>query len=154
MSEKKKKILSFGIIAAAVILVLLFALYLITKAFAVSVILYVYLHLLFVPLNLGLMQKCFRNQLTKSMNKVLALCGGAIVLDLVVVDAFRYILSGGISTVFFLPACLPVCFMIIVFYSNKDMGQDEKAEKKLTYIVGIPLLLLSLYIEVLSFVQM
>ncbi len=154
MSEKKKKILSFSIVAAAAILALLFVLYLITKTFAVSVILYVYLHFLFVPLILVLLQRGFKSQLKESMNKVLALCGGALVLDLVVVDAFRYILSGGISTMLFLPFCLPVCFMIAMYYTYKDMGTDQKAQKRTTLIIGIPLLIFSLYLEILSFVQM
>ncbi len=75
-------------------------------------------------------------------------------LDLVVVDAFRFVLSEGISTVLFLPICLPICFMIIMFYSIKDTGREKIAEKRLIYILGIPLLLLSLYFEILSFIQL
>ena len=36
--------------------------------------------------------------------------------------------------------------------SFKDTGREKKAEKRLTYILGIPLLLLSLYFEILSFI--
>ena len=150
--EKKRKIITVVIIALSATLVLLAVLSLILKTFAVDVILHSYLRLLFVPLIIKVLQKCFRDQLSNSMNKALILCACFIVLDLVV-DAFRFVLSKGISTVLFLPICLPICFMIIMFYSIKDTGRDKIAEKRLTYILGIPLLLLSLYFEILSFIQ-
>ena len=149
---KKRKIITVVIVALAATLVLLAVLSLILKTFAVDVILHTYLRLLFVPLIIKVLQKCFRDQLSNSMNKALILCACFIVLDLVV-DAFRFVLSKGISTVLFLPICLPICFMIIMFYSIKDTGRDKIAEKRLTYILGIPLLLLSLYFEILSFIQ-
>ena len=154
MYETKKRIIFTVIIAAlAVTLILLAVLSLILKNFAVDVILHTYLRLLFVPLIIKSLQKCFRNQMNDSMNKALILCTCFIVLDLVVVDAFRFVLSKGFSTVLFLPICLPICFMITMFYSIKDTGRDKIAEKRLTYILGIPLLLLSLYFEILSFIQ-
>ncbi len=154
MSEaKKRNIITVVIVALAATLVLLAVLSLILKTFAVDVILHTYLRLLFVPLIIKVLQKCFRDQLSNSMNKALILCTCFIVLDLVVVDAFRFVLSKGISIVLFLPICLPICFMIIMFYSIKDMGRDKIAEKRLMYILGIPLLLLSLYFEILSFIK-
>ena len=149
---KKRKIITVVIVALAATLVLLAVLSLILKTFAVDVILHTYLRLLFVPLIIKVLQKGLRDQLSNSMNKALILCACFIVLDLVV-DAFRFVLSKGISTVLFLPICLPICFMIIMFYSIKDTGRDKIAEKRLTYILGIPLLLLSLYFEILSFIQ-
>ena len=149
---KKRKIITVVIVALAATLVLLAVLSLILKTFAVDVILHTYLRLLFVPLIIKVLQKCLRDQLSNSMNKALILCACFIVLDLVV-DAFRFVLSKGISTVLFLPICLPICFMLIMFYSIKDTGRDKIAEKRLTYILGIPLLLLSLYFEILSFIQ-
>ncbi len=155
MSEtKKRNIITAVIVALAATLILLAVLSLILKTFAVDVILHTYLRLLFVPLIIKVLQSCLRDQLNDSMNKVLILCTCFIVLDLVVVDAFRFALSKGISTVLFLPICLPICFMIIMFYSIKDTGRDKIAEKRLTYILGIPLLILSLYFEILSFIQM
>ena len=154
MSEaKKRNIITVVIVTLAAILVLLAVLSLTLKTFVVDAILHTYLRLLFVPLIIIVLQKCFRDQLSNSMNKALVLCTCFIVLDLVVVDAFRFVLSKGISTVLFLPICLPVCFMIIMFYSIKDTGRDKIAEKRLTYILGIPLLLLSLYFEILSFIH-
>ena len=154
MSEaKRRNLITVVIVALAASLILLAVLSLILKTFVVDVILHTYLRLLFVPLIIKVLQKCFRDQLNNSMNKALILCTCFIVLDFVVVDAFRFVLSKGISTVLFLPICLPICFMIIMCYSSKDTGRDKIAEKRLTYILGIPLLLLSLYLEILSFIQ-
>lgn len=150
---KKRNIITVSIIVNAIILILLGVLSLTLKTFVVNAILHIYLRLLFVPVVIKVLQKCFKAQLTNSMNKALIICGCFIALDIVVVDAFRYILSDGVSTVLFLPICLPLCFMIIMFYSCKDTGRDKKDEKRLAYIVGIPLLLLSLYFEILSFMQ-
>lgn len=150
---KKRNLITVAIIVSAIILILLGIFSLTLKTFAVNAILHIYLRLLFVPIVIKVLQKCFKDQLINSMNKVLALCGCFIALDLVVVDAFRYILSNGISNMLFLPICLPLCFIVIMIYSFKDTGRNKKAEKILTYIVGIPLLLLSLYFEILSFVQ-
>ena len=154
MSEiKKRNIITVVIVAYAATLALLAVLSLILKTFVIDVILHIFFRLLFVPVVIKVLQKCFKDHLIDSMKKVLTLCGFFLVLDLVVVDAFRYILTNGISAVLFLPTCLPLCFMVIMIYSSKDTGKDKKAEKRLTYIVGIPLLLLSLYIEILSFIQ-
>ncbi|MBQ9107056.1 MAG: hypothetical protein IJY56_04105 [Clostridia bacterium] len=154
MSEtKKRNTITWAIIATAAILILLGVLSLTIKTFVIDAILHIYLRLLFVPIVIKVLQKCFKDQLPNNMNKALIFCGCSIVLDLVVVDAFRYVLSNGISTVLFLPLCLPICFMIIMFYSVQDTGRDKVAEKRMTYILGIPLLLLSLYFEILSFVQ-
>ena len=150
---KKRKIITVVIVALAATLVLLAVLSLILKTFAVGVILHTYLRLLCVPLIIKVLHKCLRDQLSNSMNKALILCTCFIVLDLVVVDAFRFVLSKGIFTVLFLPICLPICFMIIMFYSIKDTGRDKIAEKRMTYILGIPLLLLSLYYEIVSFIE-
>jgi len=150
---KNRVIATSAVVACFTLLIILGILSLTTKSFVVDAFLHIYLRLIGVSIVIKVLPKCFADQLTDSRNKVLALCGCIIVLDLVVLDAIRYILSNGISTVLFLPISLPICFMIIMFYSSKDTGRDKKAEKRLTCIVGIPLLLLSLYFEILSFVQ-
>lgn len=154
MSKTRKRIaLTVVITVCAAVYVLLGVLNLITKSFPANAILHIYLRMLIVPVFIKIFCKCFGGQITHSMNKALVLCSAVIFLDMVAIDAGRYVLSHGISTVFFLPVCVPICFMITMIYSSKDTGRDKKAEKTLTYLVGIPLLLLSLYLEVLSFVQ-
>lgn len=153
MFKSRKHVITFVVLVLIAILILLTILSLTLSFFAIDVILHIYLRLLIVPLIIKLIQKCFNEQLNVSMKKALILCTSFIVLDFVIVDAFRFILSKGISTVLFLPICLPVCFMIVMFYSIRDTGKDKYLEKKLTYIIGIPLLLLSLYFEITSFIQ-
>lgn len=154
MSKSQKNIIITAAIIASFVLLMLFGiLSLILKTFAVDVILHTYLRVLLVLVVLKVLQKCFKDQLNVSLNKALTLCGVFVALDLVIVDAVRYILSNGGSTVLFLPICLPLCFIVLMRYSCKDTGKDIKAQKRITYIIGIPLLLLSLYFEILSFVQ-
>ena len=84
MSEtKKRNIITWVIVALAVTLVLLAVLSLILKTFVVDVILHTYVQLLFVPLIIKVLQKCFREQLSNSMNKALILCACFIVLDFI-----------------------------------------------------------------------
>jgi len=151
-ATKRNKII-VGTIILAAILILLACLSLILKAFVINVILHTYFRLLLIFPVIKVIQKCFGKLLNESMNKALILCACFITLDLVVVDAVRFVLSNGISTVLFLPACLPICFMILTLYSIKDTKQTKKANIVLTYVIGIPLLLLSLYVETLSFLQ-
>lgn len=107
LETKKRNIITVGIILSAIILIILGILSLTLKAFTVNAILHIYLRLLLVTIIIKLLYECFKNQLINNVNKILALCGGFITLDLVVVDAFRYILSNGISTVLFCPyVCL------------------------------------------------
>ena len=82
---------------------------------------------------------------------IVSIVDGALFADIVIADAVRYVVSGGASTVLFLPACIPVCFMVIMFYSFKDTARDKSTERKNTFLVGAVLLLLSLYFEIATF---
>ena len=152
MSEKNRMIRTIIVIASLLLMLLLGTLLAITKNILFDIILHIYIRILLVPLSTALLRKCFKDQIKDSMCKAIALCTDVIALDLVLIDAFRYILFGGVSTVFFLPACLPLCYMIIMYYSIKDTGKDKTSGYKLTFWIGIPLLLLSLYFEIISFV--
>ena len=68
----------------------------------------------------------------------------------VILDFIRFILTNGVSLALFFPACIPICFMIIMHYSLKN---HDKKEKRIIYIVGVPLLILSLYFEAISFIE-
>ena len=151
MAEKK----SFYpfIFAAAAILVILSILAIVTKSFVADVILHSYFRVLCVVTIIKLLQKSFRDYLSKSKNTVLVLCSAVLILDLVIVEAIRFVLSNGVSTALFLPACLPLCFMIVMRGYAKDSGQDKAWQRIATYIVGIAVLSLSIYFEILSFVQ-
>ena len=151
MAGRKSRIISFTVLIAAAILLLLGVLYLFTKSFVINVILHIFVRLLLFVVSIQILKKCLTERLADRLDKVLMICGCVIVADLVIVDGIRYILSSGTSVVFFLPVCLPICFMIIMSNSVADAGVDKHEIKRSTYLVGIPLLLLSLYFEVLSF---
>lgn len=153
LNLKNRRAVGISIIACAIVLILLGIIYAITDSFIVNAIIHIYIDLLIVPILIIVLKKCFKNQLTQSLNKALTWCSAVIVLDMVIIENIRYILSNGVSTILFLPPFIPLCFMIIMSYSTKDTGRDKKAESEGTYIIGIPLLLLALYFEVLSFIQ-
>ena len=148
---KSKK--SLLLLSSAVLVVIIFAiLNLIIRSFLFSVLLHTGARLLSILIIVPILRRCFKDQLNYSAKKAFSWCAIVLTLDLVVIDAVRFILSGGISTVLFLPVCLPICFMIIVLFSAKDMGKESR-EKTIAFLVGIPLLLLSICFEIYSFVQ-
>lgn len=153
MPDRKKKGMLLTALMIAVLLIILGILYIITKAFALQVALHILGRLLCTLVIIRVLKKCFHDQLADRTNKVIAACGCVTVADLVIVDAIRYILSCGTSTVLFLPGCLPICLMLVMANSVTNAGVEKAALKRSAYLVGIPLLLLSLYFEVLSFLQ-
>ena len=148
---KKKRVITISIIACVVVLALLGIAYIITKSFVLNAALHIYIDLLMVPVILAIIHKCLKDQLSQIWRKVLGWCGVFIVIDTVIVEAVRYILSHGGLTVLFLPACVPLCFMVIMLYSAKDSGRDKRTEALYAWIIGVPLLLISLYFEIISF---
>lgn len=153
MPDRKKKGMLLTALMIAVLLIILGILYIITKAFALQVALHILGRLLCTLVIIRVLKKCFHDQLGDRTNRVIAACGCVTVADLVIVDAIRYILSCGTSTVLFLPGCLPICLMLVMANSVTNAGVEKAALKRSAYLVGIPLLLLSLYFEVLSFLQ-
>lgn len=139
------------IAGAGGILLLLGVLYAVTKEFIYSAAFRIYSAMLYTPPILYLITRGLKKGENRLYKKALWLCGIAMFLDLVVVQGIRFILSGGVSTVLFSPACAPVCAMVVLFCGDKE---DNRIEKKVALWVGIPWLILSLYFEVLSFIQL
>ena len=150
----KKKQIAFISIVAVFLLLLLVVLFLVTEEFLITAILHTYLRVIFVAMILVVLHENLSGQLPNSLNKVLISCGIAMSIDLIVIDAIRYVLSKGIATVLFLPACIPICFMSMLYYLLNDKDENTNKGKKLTFAIGIPLLLLSFYFEILSFLQL
>lgn len=146
-----RKSITIAASVAAVTLIVLGVLSLLTKAFVIDVILHIFIRMLSVVLIAQILKKCFKEQLADRVNPVVTVCSCVISVDLVLLDAIRYILHRGVSSVLFLPACLPVCFMIIISCSVPSTGADQAEIRRWAYLIGIPLLLLSLYFEVLAF---
>ena len=116
MADKKKRVILTVMLGLAAAVLLLFGiLYLITKSFALEAMLHIYIKLLLIPIVIKGIQKSFRNHIVEEkMKKTLVFCGAILFADLVVLDAVRFVLSRGISTILFLPVCLPLCFMILM----------------------------------------
>ena len=152
LSENKKRIIMTAVIVAStVILIVSGVLSAVTNAFAVNAFLHIYIKVLSVYLLIIVVRKIFKKEIPKNIDKAMFWVGGICVIDLVIVDAIRYILAGGIVSVFFCPACIPICFMILMIYQMKENRMGEAAEKRLIYMIGIPWALLSLMFEIESF---
>ena len=152
MTEQKRRILMTVLIAGSwVILLVLGVLYAITEHAVLSCVFRIYFAAFKIPVILYLITKGLKKEEKRLYKRALWLCGIVLFLDLVVVEGIRLVLSGGISTVLFLPACAPICLMVIELCSKKE---DRLIERKVTFWVCIPLLILSLYFEVLAFIQL
>lgn len=143
--------MSVLIAGSCAVLLVLGVLYAITEHFILSCVFRIYLAVYKIPLILYLITKVLKKGEIRLYNRALWLCGIVLFLDLVVVEGIRLVLSGGISTVLFLPACAPICLMVIELCRKKE---DRLIERKVTFWVCIPLLILSLYFEVLAFIQL
>lgn len=150
----KKIMLTVILIAAVSLLLLLGILYLIFDNVILSVILRSYMRFLMTGGIAFFIYTAFYKQLEHAKVKnTMLVCAIILFIDLCVLDTIRYALSGGVSMVLFLPACLPLCFMVIMHASKPTDGAEKKDLLKLAYWVGIPLLVLSVYFEVLSFLH-
>lgn len=143
---------TFSVFIVALLLLLFFTFLSVnTEMFIFDVILHSYFNLLFALFVVRIFSNAVPDLLTHSKNIAIVLCAIAIILDNVVVYGIRYFISNGISTFLFLPACLPICFMILAHYYFKDKCNNNMREKRWIYIIGIPLLILSVYFEVIAF---
>ncbi|MBQ8910704.1 MAG: hypothetical protein IJY91_06680 [Oscillospiraceae bacterium] len=151
MTEQKRRILMTALIAGAyAILLLLGILYAVTEKFVFSASFRIYFRMLYIPLILYWFTKGLKNRKSRLYKRALWLCGIALFADWIVVDGIRYILSGGVSTVLFLPACAPLCAMVVVLCDEK---KDNRIEKNTALWICIPLLILSIYFEIISFIR-
>lgn len=152
MTAQNRRILMTVLISVAILgFLILNILYVITKEFVLSACIHIYFSLLYTPLILYWITRGLKNREVELNKRINWLCGIAVFLDLVVVDGIRYVLSGGIQTILFIPACAPFCAMLMMPCSTK---KDNQIEKKTTLWICIPLLILSLYFEILSFLQL
>ncbi|MBE7064400.1 MAG: hypothetical protein E7384_01090 [Ruminococcaceae bacterium] len=150
---KDKVLKTIALLSPLVIFIVLLVIYAIVPSFAIKVILHTYLRLWGVAFSLYVLNKMLRHWIPNSRKIVLVISGVAIGIDYVLVDAVRFVLSSGKSTVLFLPVCLPIFLMAFLHYSFKENNCGTRA-KVITFVIGIPLLLLSLYFEILSFIDM
>lgn len=139
--KNKTKIIIIAIEAALLLLIGIADF--ITRAFWVSVVAHAYIALIIIPIMLWVLDRCFKNVIVANRKKAIILCSIPLVIDNVILSTIRYIISGGISSVVLFPLFIPICFMIIMHYTG---------EKKIGFLIGIPLLLVSFYFEILSII--
>lgn len=135
-------------IASGAVILLLGILILITGEFLFLAAFHIFTRILCVVAIVWLIRKIFREQISHDVNKASVLCGVVGALDLVVAGGIRFVLSGGESGVLLFPVCLPLMFMIIMHYTFA-----EKRDKIHAFLIGIPLLILSVLFEILSFAE-
>ena len=151
MKKEHGKILILG---SALAFIMLSILRLAIDAFLIDVVSYFVIRFILSLVAIAATQVCFRTCLTESRKMALVLCAITLILDLTVIDTLRFILFGGeYSSVLLLPACLPICGMIISLFAIKDKGKGKKA-KAIALIVGILILLLAVNFEIYSFIYM
>lgn len=150
MKNKIKLVLLIIFIVAVVVLAVLT---LNSDSLLLRVFLQATVRLWSVWMILVIIRKIFKEHMPHSMKKALVWCGIILTLDLVIIESFRFFLSNGVSTILFFPICLPACFMIIMLLSFKDTGKESR-EKNITFLVGIPMLILAVYLEIYSFIQL
>ena len=151
---QKRKLLTGLLICAAGLLLVLGIIYLIFQNFVCSVILKSYIRFLLTGCIFIFFYKAFQKQIIpEKLRKTMTFCAMILFIDLCVVETIRYALSGGISTVLFLPACLPLCFLVIMHSLENSAATQRKDLLKVSYWVGIPLLILSVYFEIMAFLS-
>lgn len=153
MTVANKKTIRIACGISLAVIVVLSVLWLVTRSFAIQAVIHIVMDLCWFVVGMLFAKKAFKSQVPSSMKKMLFWLGLVVFLDLIVVSNLRYILSSGVSGVLFLPACFPLGFMIVMHYTHKEMSGDTKREKRISCVIGIPLLLISLYFEGLAFMQ-
>ena len=147
--ENKKNLF---LISSIISIILIFAyLGLMIESFLFSVITHMVFRCLAALIIVLILKDVFKEWLKNIPKKAIIWCEIALVLDLVVIDVIRFVIGGGVSTVLFFPACLPFCFMVIMPFLAKDSAKKIR-KNTITFLLGIPWLLISIYFEIYSFI--
>ncbi|MBE6636130.1 MAG: hypothetical protein E7617_08075 [Ruminococcaceae bacterium] len=106
-------------------------------------------HALFRAVAVGLilvvLKKNFEPLTEMDMRYPLIICGAVLTLDMVILETVRYVVREEISTALFLPVSLPICIMVVL------LKQKSPATRRAALLIGIPLTILALYLEIISF---
>ena len=150
MSNKKRIILTLLILLPIVLTAGLLVAAAMTEIFALSVIAHIIIKAALAAICLSLIYKAFKDQIKAHMKHALLSCGAALLVDMVVLSTIRYVLSGGVQTILFCPVSIPLCFTALIYYACED-SEGHKSSKKWAFIIGIPLTLVAVVFEVISF---
>ena len=150
LDTRKRILLTAAILLPFVLLIAFGILFAVTDVFIFDLLAHILGRIIAVGLIGWACKKGFQNILKRYQRKALLICDCVAVMDLVIVDAIRYALNGGHSMGLLLPVWLPVCFMVIMHFAAKETECEKASTKRWSYIVGIPLLLLAAYFEIIS----
>jgi len=106
-----------------------------------------------VCFTLWIMPKLFRGQISDSMKKARIISTVVMLVYFGVLDTVRYAVSEGVYTILFLPLWVPLLFMIIMYYTAKDSRDYKTAYLKTAFFIGIVLTVISLILEIATFVR-
>ncbi len=156
MTDKTKRILiAIAIVTFAVALVALGVLSYKTESLVIDVIRYVAMKSALVLLAVVILHGWMKKEIPEKCGFVTAVCGAVIALDLVIIGAARFIVTGESTTVLFLPVAAPLCCMVMIPHilaSSKYMdAEDKKKGCRVANLILYPLLALSIYFEIISF---
>ncbi len=145
-----KSIRNYAFVVLFLFLVISALLFEPNEYFIVDVLDYIVTECLVVIMAISIINWGFRNQLPNGINMLLVICGIVIFIDMVIIGTARFIVSGEFFALL-LPICLPICFMVVTHFYAKEKG-CKKSEKSLIYIFSFLLLILSIYLEIMSFI--
>ena len=95
----------------------------------------------------------YKKPMTDKSRKAMILCAVILFLDHFVLDAIRYAINDGVSTILFLPVSYPLCILVIMLFAKPCEEKEKKIWRRGICWVIIPILILSVYFEVLSFLK-
>lgn len=100
---------------------------------------------------LMIIEKSFEKQLPDSIGRIMLFCGITLGAEFLILDAVRFAITGK-NTVMLWPACLPISVLIIIHFHSKERGIERKP-RNIAYLITLGFLLISLFFEVLSFIE-
>ena len=152
---QKRRILITAVLFASVCLLLLTAiLYLIFGDIIISFAFGASIRLFLLAISIYLIFRIiYKKPMTDKSRKAMILCAAILFLDHFVLDAIRYALNDGVSTILFLPVSYPLCILVIMLFAKPCEEKEKKIWRRGICWVIIPMLILSVYFEVLSFLK-
>ena len=94
MTNRKRILLTVAIALPPLLLLTFSIVSAVTESFVVSSVAHICVRALYTSAIMAALSYFFRNSIVQSRKKAFTICGLVMVLDLVILDAVRYILSG------------------------------------------------------------
>ena len=155
MNNKKRILLTAIIVVYIAVLIVLSALSYIIESLVIDVARFVVGKSTMVLLAVAIMHRWMKKEIPEKCTFLTAVFGVVIALDLVVVGAARFIVTGASGIVLFIPAAIPVCCLVMIPHilasAKYTDAEDKKKAGRIANLILYPLLALSIYFEIISF---